>query len=268
MLDKKSIELRVIILEMIESHGRGHVGSAMSLVELIRVLYEISNISKANLKNPNRDRIILSKGHGCLAQYAILLDMGIISKKEIKLFCNPDGILGGHPERGKVPGIEASTGSLGHGFSIGVGMALASKKLNIDNNIFVIVGDGELNEGSNWEAALSASKNELDNLSLIVDYNKMQSYGALEEVINSYPLLDKFKSFGFEVSEFDGHSVFDIKQTISKRKKDYKPKLFLSHSIKGKGLKDAENNPEWHHKSNLNREIINKLKKEIEDNLN
>ncbi|MDC3146804.1 transketolase [Alphaproteobacteria bacterium] len=268
MLDKKSIELRVIILEMIKSHGRGHVGSAMSLVELIRVLYEISNISKANLKNPKRDRIILSKGHGCLAQYATLLDIGIISKKEIKLFCNPDGILGGHPERGKVPGIEASTGSLGHGFSIGVGMALASKKLHNDNNIFVIVGDGELNEGSNWEAALSASKNELDNLSLIVDYNKMQSYGALEEVVNSYPLLDKFKSFGFDVSEFDGHSILDIKKTISKRKKNKKPKLFLSHSIKGKGIKDAENNSEWHHKSNLNKEIIDKLKKEIQENLN
>ena len=267
--DKKSIELRCLILDMVKSHGRGHVGSALSLVELIRVLYnDIANISLNNLDNPKRDRVILSKGHGCLALYAVLIDIGIIPNSEISLFCNPEGVLGGHPERDKVPGIEASTGSLGHGFSIGVGMALASIKLKLNNSIYIIVGDGELNEGSNWEAALSASKNKLGNLTLIVDYNKMQSYGSLEDVINPYPLLDKFKSFGFEVSEFDGHKIDDIKSKLTKRNLDSeKPKLFLSHSIKGKGIKSAENNPEWHHKSNLDPATIELLKKELKDSL-
>lgn len=254
-----SLELRELILDMVAAHNRGHIGSAMSLVELLWTLYDTVNISPKNLNHLNRDRIILSKGHGCLALYAVLIKKGFINKSEIRRFCHFDGILGGHPERKKVPGVEASTGSLGHGLGIGVGMAIASKINNLKNKVYVILGDGEINEGSVWESALSANKHKLNNLIVIIDHNKMQSYGPNKDVLDLAPLKEKWTSFGFNVQKFDAHNLSEIKKKI-KKISNSKPNLFISNSIKGKGLKIAENNPLWHHKNNLDKTEIQKLK--------
>src|SRR5213082_1093386 len=175
-LDRRSKELRQKIVRMIEAGGRGHVGSAFSLVEMLRVLYDdVLRYDAAHPRWPQRDRCILSKGHGCLALYVLLAEKGFFPESELWKFCKSDGILGGHPEYGKVPGVEASTGSLGHGLSIGIGMALAARMQRRDSRVFVIMGDGEINEGAVWEAALCAGKHRLSNLVAIIDYNKIQS---------------------------------------------------------------------------------------------
>ena len=191
-LDRRSKDLRKEVLRAFGAGNRGHLGSAFSLVELLRVLYD--DVLRFDPERPlweGRDRMILSKGHGCLALYAILADKGFFPREELARFCKPDGILGGHPEFGKVPGVEASTGSLGHGLSLGVGMALALRARPGAGRVFVVDSDGECNEGSLWEAALSAAKHRLDNLTVLVDYNHMQSYGTTGEVLDLEPLADK-----------------------------------------------------------------------------
>ena len=197
-LDERSKYLRRLIVRALEGAGRGHVGSSLSLVEIIRVLYDdILRFRPGNPKWPERDRMILSKGHGCLALYVVLADKGFFQTNILDTFCKRDSILGGHPESSKVPGIEASTGSLGHGLSYGIGMALAARMQNRDSRIFVVMGDGEINEGSVWEAAMCAGKHRLANLTAIIDYNKIQSAGATREIQDMEPLLDKWRAFGF-----------------------------------------------------------------------
>ena len=201
-LDERSRYLRQMAVKTLESGKRAHLGSAMSIIEIIRVLYDdYLQYDVNNLKDPNRDRFILSKGHGCLAQYVVLADKGFFDNKELLKFCHADSILGGHPEYGKIPGVEASTGALGHGMPIGVGMALAAKLQKRKSRVAVIVGDGETNEGSIWEAAMSAAKHKLSNLTVFIDYNKIQSYGFVSEVLNPEPMADKWTSFGFVVKE-------------------------------------------------------------------
>ena len=231
----------------------GHVGPALSLVEIMVIIYErISRINSKNYKNQNRDRIILSKGHGCLVLYSILHECKILSKKTLKTYCKSDSILGGHPEH-FVPGVEASTGSLGHGLPIAVGLAISAKIKKETFKTIVIVGDGELNEGSNWEAMLMASKHKLNNLLLIIDYNKIQSYGFNKNILDLEPLKDKIKSFGFFTNEVDGHNLNKLEKKIrSCFKNKSKPSALICHTVKGKGIKIAENNPEWHYVKNLN----------------
>lgn len=249
-MDNRSENLRALIYEMVEPERRGHIGSALSMVEILRVLFDdFLNYQSHNPSWPERDRFILSKGHGCLALYALLADKGFFSIKHLKTFCKFDSNLGGHPELGKIPGVEASTGALGHGLPIGVGMAVAAKMKQHSHKVVVVCGDGEINEGSVWEAALSAKKHNLDNLFVIVDYNKMQSYGSTDEVLNLEPLAGKWRSFGFSVYEVDGHSVKELGKTFENANVLNKnPKVIICHTIKGKGLSIAENNPEWHHK--------------------
>jgi len=253
MLDKRSKLLRRLVLEMVKVGGRGHIGPALSLIEILRVLYD--SILQFRPEQPdwaNRDRFILSKGHGCLALYAILADKGFFDLSELNSFCLPDSILGGHPERGKVPGVEASTGALGHGLPIGVGMALSAKIRKQNHRVIVVTGDGEINEGSVWEAAMSASKHRLNNLSVLVDYNKLQSYGPVQEVLNLEPLVDKWNSFGFEVQEVDGHDTEALHHLLAELPfKSERPNAIICHTTKGKGFPFAENNPKWHHKSGL-----------------
>jgi len=264
-LDKRSKYLRSLIVRCLLGSNRGHMGSAMSLVEILRVLYD--DIVKFNPKKPkmkNRDRVILSKGHGCLALYSILADKGFIKLKQLDSVSKINSKLGGHPEANKVRGVEASTGALGHGLSIGVGMAIAAKIKKQKHKIFVILGDGEINEGSIWEAALSASKHKLSNLKIILDYNKIQSYGFTKEVLNLEPLLDKWKSFGFDVSEVDGHNVKKLKKNLLIFYKNYKikrPSITICHTVKGKGFPFAENNPFWHHKNNFTENEKKEIKK-------
>ena len=257
-MDQRSKDLRKLILLALEAARRGHLGSSMSLVEILRVLYDY--VLKYNPKKPkddNRDRLILSKGHGCLALYAILADKKFFNRNELTTFCGFNSRLGGHPELDKLPGIEATTGALGHGLSIGVGISISSKLKKKKYRTFVIVGDGELNEGSNWEAALSASKNKLENLTLLIDYNKYQSYGKTEEVLSLEPLKEKLESFGFATVEVDGHSVYEMKNIFKSLPfKNDKPSAIICHTVKGKGFGFAENNSNWHHKSRMTDEEI------------
>ncbi len=251
-LDKRSIYLRSLVVKCLYGGGRGHMGSAMSLIEILRVIYD--KVIKYNPKKPydiKRDRLILSKGHGCLALYAILADKKFFSKKKLSSSSKFDSILGGHPERDKVPGVEASTGSLGHGPAIGLGMAIAGRLNNLNYKTFVIVGDGEINEGSFWETAMMASKHKLRNYYVLIDYNKIQSYGQLKEVLDLEPLKDKLISFGFEVNQVNGHDVEKLTKVLKKKCKNTKPKAIICHTVKGKGFYFAENNPFWHHKNSF-----------------
>lgn len=261
MNENLSYNLRLKIIDTLSIAQRGHIGSSLSLVEIIINAYlELSKINNQNYKDENRNRIILSKGHGCLTLYAMLNYLKIISDDELNKFCKFNSILGGHPEI-SIPGVEASTGSLGHGMSIGVGMAIGCKIKKNKSKVIVITGDGELNEGSIWEALLSAQQNKLDNLYLFVDYNKIQSYGFLSDVIDLEPLKDKFKSFGSEVVEVNGHSLDELSKINFKDKS--KPKVVICHTIKGKGIKDIENDPNWHHKSKIDQEMISLLKNNL-----
>jgi len=264
-LDARSKELRRTIIKIVEQARRGHVPSALSPLEIIRVLYD--DIMHYNPKKPKwdmRDRFILSKGHGCLALYTLLADKGFIPEAELWRFCKFDALLGGHPEH-RVPGIECSTGSLGHGLSIGIGFALNGKYEKKDYRVFVVVGDGEINEGSIWEAALCAGKHKLDNLVVLIDYNKCQSYGPTSEVMNLEPLADKWKSFGFGVKEVNGHDVQELKSTLSKLPiEPNKPSAIICHTIKGKGIKFLENNYPWHHKSKVSDEEIKMMYADLE----
>ena len=260
-LDERSRHLRRLIVRGLEAGNRGHVGSSMSLVEILRVLYD--DILRHDPQNPSwplRDRCILSKGHGCLALYALLVDKGYVDAGELDRFCLPGGSMGGHPERGKVPGVEASTGALGHGLSIGVGMALAARAQKRDSRVFVIMGDGEINEGSVWEAALCAGKHRLANLCAIVDCNKIQSAGFTREIQDLEPLTDKWRSFGFAVTETDGHDIAKLRDVFDRMNGNTdKPLAVICHTIKGKGIPFAENQPGWHHHSKFAPEILAKM---------
>lgn len=262
-LDKRSLYLRSLVVDCLFGGGRGHMGSAMSLIEILRVLYD--GYLRFNPKNPrqfNRDRLILSKGHGCLALYAILADKKFFSKKILKTSSRFNSILGGHPEYGKVPGVEASTGALGHGPAIGLGMAMAAKLNKLKYKTYVLMGDGEINEGSFWETSMIASKHNLDNLHMIIDYNKIQSYGKTEEVLNLEPLRKKLDNFGYRVSELNGHSVRELDNYFKKLKNNKKkPTALICHTIKGKGFPFAENNPYWHHKNFFTEDEILKINK-------
>ncbi len=257
-LDERSLALRRLVVRALEGGGRGHVGSSLSLIEILRVLYDdVLRFRPTQPAWPERDRLILSKGHGCLALYALLADKGFIDPGLLDGFCRRDGILGGHPEAGKIAGIEASTGALGHGLSIGIGMALAARIQGRDSRVFVVMGDGEINEGSVWEAALAAGKHRLGNLTALVDYNKLQSYGRVDEVQPLEPLADKWRAFGFAVHEVDGHDVAALRRVFALQKADAgHPHAVICHTVKGKGLPFAEHDPAWHHKNKLPPETI------------
>lgn len=259
-LDARSLALRTTIVRMLEEGGRGHIGAAFSLVEILRVLFD--DVLRYDAKNPTwpqRDRFILSKGHGCLAQWVLLADKGFIPESELWKFCKSDGILGGHPEI-KVPGVEASTGSLGHGLSIGIGFALNARYEKGDYHNFVVIGDGECNEGSIWEAAMCAGKHRLANLTVIIDNNGQQSYGSTSEVQNMEPLVDKWRGFGFGVTEADGHSVDELRAVLTSLPLEPdKPSAIVCHTVKGKGIDFVENSPKWHHKSGVSDQEIRSL---------
>jgi len=262
-LDARSKALRVAIVQAFASASRGHLGSAFSLVEILRVLYDdVLRFDPARPRWPGRDRMILSKGHGCLALYAILADKGFFPASELGRFCQPDGILGGHPEYGKVPGVEASTGSLGHGLSMGVGMALAIRG---QGRVFVVDSDGECNEGSLWEAALHAAKHRLDNLTVLVDYNHMQSYGSSAEVLPLDPLAAKWQAFGFAAEEVDGHDPAALRAALARTPfQPGQPSVLICHTIKGKGVPFLEGNAKWHHKTRASEAEIQALMTALE----
>lgn len=250
-LKEKAKLIRQTIFKTITNGGGGHTPTSLSMVDILTVLYyKILNIDPKNPKDPNRDRFILSKGHGGVALYAILADKGFFDKKHLDTFGKSGTILGGHPDMHKVPGIEASTGALGHGYPFAVGIALAGKIDKKDYQVFSIVGDGECQEGSIWEAALFAPKHKLDNLTVIIDHNKFQAMDRLDEIVPLDPLADKWKAFGWEVKEIDGHDINQMEQVFSSLplEKD-KPTLIVAHTIKGKGISFMEDVAIWHYRN-------------------
>jgi transketolase len=264
-IDERSRALRVQIVKAIKAGNRGHVGSSFSLVEIFRVLYDdVLRYDPSNPRWEGRDRCILSKGHGCLALYAVLADKGFFPEEELWRFCKTDGILGGHPEYGKVPGVEASTGSLGHGLSIGVGMALNARFEKSSHRTFVVISDGESNEGSVWEAALCAGKHKLSNMVVLMDYNKQQSYGTTYEVLDMDPMAEKWRAFGFATAEVDGHNVDELRAALKRTPLEPdRPSIIICHTIKGKGISFVENNLNWHHKTKISDEEMQSLMKEL-----
>lgn len=263
--DKRSIEFRRKILGMVDHARRGHIGSALSIVEIVRVLYE--EVLRIDPKRPlweDRDRFILSKGHGCLALYVALAEKGFIPEAELSTFCEFSSILGGHPQYGKVPGVEASTGSLGHGLSVGVGIALSGKMDGKDYRTFVLLGDGECDEGSVWEGAMCSAKHGLNRLIVIVDYNRMQCYGPVCQVQDLEPFADKWRSFGFNVKEVDGHDIPALSSILTDTPFDNKrPQAVICHTVKGRGIRSLENHAPSHHKSRITDEEIAALFKEL-----
>lgn len=225
-----------------------HIASAFSLVEILYVLY-IKKILKYDSSNPNledRDRLILSKGHGSLALYTMLNEVGFFSDDVLKSFSKPGSILGGEPTIPNIPGVEATTGSLGHGLSIGVGMAMAKKIDNKKEKVYVILGDGECQEGTIWEAVMMAVNKKLDNLIIIVDYNKIQKMGSIEDVMGISSWKERFTSFGCEVKEIDGHNINELEKTLKNKDNTEKPLVVLANTIKGKGVSIIENDARWH----------------------
>ncbi len=266
-LSERTKEIRKTILQVFKDGTRGHVPSALSLTEILTVLY--GDILCYRPEEPlwaDRDRLILSKGHGCIILYTILAELGFFEKKHLKTFCHFESILGGHPKFGKIPGVEASTGSLGHGLAIGVGQAISLKLRQSSGRVFVVMGDGECNEGSVWEAAMSASKHALDNLTVIVDYNHVQSYGPTEEIQPLEPFAKKWEAFGFSVTEIDGHDTKVLFDTFTALPlTNSKPSAIICHTTKGKGIKSLENNLSWHHKARVSDEEVMKLMEELEN---
>jgi transketolase len=260
-LDDRSVYLRRLVVRTLDGGARGHVGSSLSLLEIMRVLYD--DVLRYRADDPaweDRDRCILSKGHGCIGQYVMLAEKGFFPHEMLDTFCRRDSILGGHPEAGKVPGIEASTGALGHGLPIGVGRAMGLRIKGSKARVFVVTGDGEINEGSVWEAALSAAKHRLSNLTVMVDYNKIQSAGPTDDILPLEPLADKWRAFGFAVAEVDGHDCAALRELLDRLPLETdRPTAIICHTVKGKGFAFAENDPSWHHKSTIDKKLIEQM---------
>jgi transketolase len=261
-LSQDSIRLRKRLLEITKRAGRGHVGPALSIIEIVDVLYRQVMMNSGDFHSKRwskRDRFLLSKGHGCLGLYVVLEDLGLLDELDLSNFCSYESNFGGHPESSTVPVIEFSTGSLGHGMPVAVGLAVAAKLKKESWRVFVVVGDGELNEGSNWEAASHAHKHKLDNLVVIVDYNNMQASGEVSDVLDMHPLKDKWEAFGFETIEVNGHDREELKQALNARRDSSSPLCIIAYTVKGKGIKKAENSSVWHHKAKISAEEIDSL---------
>jgi len=239
-------DLRFKIAQMVKSSGEGHIPSSYSIVDIIDCIYgHFLNYDPENMSSDERDYFILSKGHGCGALYAVLNKYGIISDKDIKNYSTSAGILGGHPDMTEVPGIEASTGSLGHGFPTAVGLALGLKIKNKANKVFALLGDGECHEGTIWESANIGNNLMLGNLCAIVDWN-----GSAAQLMPFDNLTSKWKAFGWEVFEVDGHSLACMKHIFSQLSFSFetKPKVILAKTVKGKGVSFTEGHGKWHHR--------------------
>ena len=239
-----------------------HVGSALSIADILAVLYTNINIDPKDPLHHERDRFILSKGHAGAAVYAVLAELGFFSKEVLDTHYQDGSILSGHVSHKGVPGVEFSTGSLGHGLSVATGFALAAKRRSLKFNSYALLSDGELDEGSNWEAILFAPHHNLDNLTCIVDYNKLQSLTTVKETLNIEPLKDKLLSFGWDVFDIDGHKHDHIKDALTA--KATKPKFIIANTIKGKGVSFMENKVVWHYRS-ANEEELSKGLKELEE---
>ncbi len=246
-LTKKAAEIRRDLLHVIYNARAGHTGGSLSSVDILTVLYyNTLRIDPANPKDPERDRFVLSKGHSVEGYYTILADKGFFPKEELKTFSTFKSRLIGHPSV-KVPGVELNTGALGHGLSCSVGMALAAKKDNLDTRVYCLMGDGEQAEGSVWEAAMAAPNYGLDNLTAIIDRNHLQISGNTENVMKLEGLADKWRAFGWDVREVDGHDIAALVDVFDGPRKKDTPMMVIAETTKGKGVSYMEDEAKWHH---------------------
>lgn len=246
-LELKSNQYRRNLLKYISNAGAGHTGGSLSCVDILNVLYNrILNVSPENFSDPQRDRYIQSKGHSVEALYVVLADQGFYPEEELETLCRYNSPFIGHPTR-KVPGIEMNTGALGHGLPICVGLAIAGKLDKAPYNVYTLLGDGELAEGSNWEAAMSAAHYQLDNLTAILDHNSLQITGPTRDVCSNEPVDEKMKSFGWNVIEVDGHDFEALTDALQNNNEPGKPKFVIANTVKGKGVSFMENVIKWHH---------------------
>jgi transketolase len=247
-LKERSVIYRKAILKYIVTANAGHTGGSLSCIDILNVLYnEVLNVGPGNFSSPDRDRYVQSKGHCVEALFVVLASKGFFPEEDLQTLCKYKSHYIGHPTR-KVNGVEQNTGALGHGLPISAGMALAGKLDKRDYKVYTLMGDGELPEGSNWEAALMAAHYKLDNLCAIVDKNSLQITGATKDVCNTDPLDKKFESFGWAVKTVDGHNIEALKAVFDQLPFEKgKPSLIIANTVKGKGISFMENNIKWHH---------------------
>ncbi|PCJ91537.1 MAG: transketolase [Flavobacteriaceae bacterium] len=271
-LEKKSTYYRKKLLQNIKRAKAGHTGGSLSCVDILNVLYnEVMNVSPENFKSPDRDRYIQSKGHSVEALFTVLGERGFFPESDLETLCQYKSHYVGHPTR-KVNGVEQNTGALGHGLPICAGIALSAKKDKKDFKVYTLLGDGELAEGSNWEGAMVASHYELDNLTVIIDRNTLQITDRTKNVMNSEPLAEKWKAFGWAVKEVDGHDLIALRDTfLSAPFTPGKPNLIIANTIKGKGVSFMEDVLKWHHGVPSDEEYtiaineLEKLEQELEE---
>ena len=240
--------IRIDTIKMVNQGNSSHIGSVLSIVDILAVLY--GEIMNYDVKNPTlqlRDRFILSKGHAGAGVYAVLAEAGFFNKAELLAHCQNGSKYSGHVSHKDVPGVEFSTGALGHGLSVGAGMALRAKLDNLSYKVFIVLGDGELDEGSNWEAFMFSAHKKLNNLCVIIDRNNLQSMDTTENTLALEPLAEKIQAFGWEVQEIDGHNHIALKETLNVRTSA--PLCIIANTIKGKGVSYMENSIEWHYKT-------------------
>lgn len=250
-LEFKARKVREDIIDEVYHAKSGHPGGSLSITDILTVLYfKEMNVNPKNPEWEDRDRFVLSKGHCSPALYSCLANRGFFPVEDLKTFRNINSYLQGHPDKNKVPGVDMTTGSLGQGLSAANGMAIAGKMDKKDYRVYCVLGDGEIEEGQIWEAAMAANKYKLDNLCVIVDNNNLQIDGTIEEVMSSYPIDEKFKSFGFQVINIDGHDIEEIIKAFEvARNVKGKPTCIIAKTIKGKGVDFMENQAGWHGKA-------------------
>lgn len=250
------------IIQAVYSGKSGHPGGSLSIADIITVLYfNEMNINPENPKDENRDRLVLSKGHCAPALYSVLSNKGFFDIEELQTLRNINSRLQGHPDMKKIPGVDMTTGSLGQGLSAANGMAIAGKLDNKDYRVYCVLGDGEIEEGQIWEAAMASNKYKLDNLCVIVDNNNLQIDGTIEEVMSSYPIDEKFKSFGFQIINIDGHDIDEILKAFEvARNIKGKPTCIIAKTVKGKGISFMENQVGWHGKAPNEEQYIQAIK--------
>jgi transketolase len=263
--DELARRIRAHCLRMTSRANASHIGSALSAADLLAVLYtSVLQFDVSRPEWPDRDRFILSKGHGCTALYAALAEVGYFPLERLETFYEDGSPLVGHATHKDVPGVEVSTGSLGHGLSLGTGMALAGRRDNRGFRVFCLLSDGECDEGSTWEPALFAPHHRLDNLVVIIDYNKIQSLGRVEEVIDLAPLAEKWRAFGWATEEIDGHDVAAIEEVFARLPFDPgRPSCVVAHTVKGKGVSYMEDKLLWHYRAPIG-ELLDQALAELE----
>ena len=250
-LEKMAVVIRCDIIDMICTAAAGHPGGSLSAADVVTALYfRVMRIDPKNPDWPDRDRFILSKGHACPVWYAALAERGYFDKAHLKTLRQLGSILQGHPDMRKTPGIDMTAGSLGHGLSAGLGMALSAKLQQKDYHVFVVIGDGESQEGSIWEAAMAAPRFKLDNLIAILDYNHLQNDYSVDDIMPIEPVVDKWQAFGWNVIDIDGHHMAQVVQVLEDAKSHQgAPTIIVANTVKGKGVSYMENVCEWHGKA-------------------